>query len=65
MVGLRCGGAGHNNEVDTGKLMPIQPEGFTRKTLDTISVAGQSDVSPGDCKAQSRTVCAIGSCQNG
>lgn len=65
MVCLRCGGAGHNNEVDTGKFMLIQPKGFTRKSLDTISVAGQSDVSLGDCKAQSRTACAIGSGQNG
>jgi hypothetical protein len=62
---MRCGGAGHNNEVETVKFMLIQPEGFTRNSLDAISVAGQSDVSLGDCKAQSRTVCTIGSGQNG
>jgi hypothetical protein len=65
MVCLRCGGAGHNNEVDTRKFMLIQPEGFTRKSLYAISVAGQSDVSLRDCKAQSRTVCSIGCGQNG
>jgi hypothetical protein len=65
MVCMRCGGAGHNNEVETVKFMLIQPEGFTRKSLDAISVAGQSDVSLGDCKAQSRTVCTIGPGQNG
>ncbi|MFM2005022.1 MAG: hypothetical protein RLZZ09_677 [Pseudomonadota bacterium] len=65
MVCMRCGGAGHNNEVETVKFMLIQPEGFTRNSLDAISVAGQSDVSLGDCKAQSRTVCTIGSGQNG
>jgi len=51
MVCMRCGGAGHNNEVETVKFMLIQPEGFTRNSLDAISVAGQSDASLGDCKA--------------
>jgi hypothetical protein len=65
MVYLTCGGAGHNDEIDTGKFMLIKPEGFTRKSLDTVSIAGQPDVSLRNRKAKFRSVRTIGSGENG
>jgi len=49
MICLKCTGTRHNDEVDAGEFMLIQPKGFTYNSLQTIPAAGQSDVSLGDC----------------
>jgi len=60
MICLGCGGARHDDKVETGQLSLMQSKGLSADALDPVAVCGFPHLPLGDGQAQPREVASIG-----
>ena len=65
MVGLKCGAARHDYEIDPAEGLLPQPETFPDEALDAVAVGGFADLSFGNRQPEARIRFAVGSREHG
>jgi hypothetical protein len=65
MVGLKCGAARHDYDIEPAESVLPQTETFSNEALDAVAVGGFADLSFGDRQPEARIGFTVGSCENG